>query len=150
FFVHYSTQLSCSLPSFPLQYAHVRYTVPMVTPLKREGKVQLAHFILVALGDGAVNACVETEGVTGRTLLMCAAELTHSSTRTSFMQLLLRLGVDIERRDEAGRTALSLASQHGYLDAVRLLVLSGAQTDTPDNEGKRPFDYATQEHHVFT
>lgn len=71
----------------------------------------------------------------------------HSSARTCFMQLLLGRGADVERRDETGRTALSLASQHRYLDAVRLLVLNGAQTDTPDNEGRRPLDYAAQEHH---
>lgn len=102
-----------------------------------------AGIFLQAMREGKV----QLEGVTGRTLLMCAAELTHSGTCTCFMQLLLGRGADVERRGEAGRTALCLASQHGYLDAVQLLVLSGAQTDTPDNEGKRPFDYATQEHH---
>ncbi|CAM4553775.1 unnamed protein product [Leuciscus chuanchicus] len=84
----------------------------------REGKVQLAHFILVALGDDVVNACVETE--------VCS----------------LGRGAGVERRDKSGQTALSLASQHGHLDAVRLLLLNGAQTDTPDKEGRHPLDYA--------
>lgn len=53
----------------------------------------------------------------------------------------------VERRDKSGQTALSLASQHGHLDAVRPLLLNGAQTDTPDTGGRRPLDYAAQEHH---
>lgn len=113
---------------------------------------QLAHFILVALGDDMVNACVEIEGVNVHTLLMCSAELTQHSARAYFMQLLFWVrgagrGAGVERRDKSGKTALSLASQHGHLDAVRPLLLNGAQTDTPDNGGRRSLDYADQEHH---
>lgn len=51
-------------------------------------------------------------------------------------------GAGVGRRD-------SLASQHGYLDAVQLSGAQGAQTDTCDNEGKCPLDYASLECHVI-
>lgn len=69
----------------------------------------------MALGDDVVNACVATEGVSGRTLLMCSAELTQPSARACFMQLLLGRGAGVERRDEAGQTALSLASMDTWM-----------------------------------
>lgn len=102
---------------------------------------QLAHFILVALGDDMVNACVEIEGVNVHTLLMCSAELTQHSARACFMQLLFWVrcagcGAGVERRDKSGKTALSLASQHGHLDAVRpLLCYSTVLKQTPLTTG---------------
>uniref|UniRef100_A0AAY4EF42 Uncharacterized protein n=1 Tax=Denticeps clupeoides TaxID=299321 RepID=A0AAY4EF42_9TELE len=55
--------------------------------------------------------------------------------------------VQVERRDSAGRTALSLASELGHLDAVRLLVLHGADPAGSDDEGKSPLTYAVQGSH---
>lgn len=113
----------------------------------KEGKVQLAHFILVALGEAAANAPLDSEVAAGRTLLMYASMLPRINERACFMQLLLGRGADVQRQDGASRTALSLASQHGYMDAVRLLVLHGAWTNTLDNMGRSPLDYAVEGHH---
>uniref|UniRef100_A0A8B9L3U7 Cyclin-dependent kinase inhibitor 2C (p18, inhibits CDK4) n=1 Tax=Astyanax mexicanus TaxID=7994 RepID=A0A8B9L3U7_ASTMX len=60
--------------------------------------------------------------------------------------LLLGRGADVQRQDVAGRTALSLASEHGFLDAVRLLMLHGASPETLDHKGRSPLDYAVERH----
>ncbi|KAL7831899.1 hypothetical protein AOLI_G00294470 [Acnodon oligacanthus] len=121
-----------------------RFGVGIFLQAMREGEVQLAHVIL---GDAAANASLDSKGAAGRTLLMCASMLPHASERICFMQLLLGRGVDVQRQDAAGRTALSLASEHGYLDAVALLVFHDAHPGTPDNKGKSPLDYAVAGHH---
>uniref|UniRef100_A0A4W5JZL0 Uncharacterized protein n=1 Tax=Hucho hucho TaxID=62062 RepID=A0A4W5JZL0_9TELE len=109
-----------------------------------EGKVQLAHFILAALGEAAVNATIEEQQglATGRTPLMCAAKLPRTADRTQFLRLLLARGAEVDRRDSEGRTALSLASECGHLDAVRLLVQNGAHPGSSDSQGRTPLAYA--------
>uniref|UniRef100_A0A3B1IMS3 Uncharacterized protein n=1 Tax=Astyanax mexicanus TaxID=7994 RepID=A0A3B1IMS3_ASTMX len=112
----------------------------------KEGKVQLAHFVLVALGEAAANAPLDSTVAAGRTLLMHASTLPRITERSCFMQLLLGRGADVQRQDVAGRTALSLASEHGFLDAVRLLMLHGASPETLDHKGRSPLDYAVERH----
>lgn len=42
------------------------------------------------------------------------------------MECLIRLGADLEKRDRDGYTALGTAIEYGFVDAVRVLVQSGA------------------------
>uniref|UniRef100_A0A8C7MA53 Uncharacterized protein n=1 Tax=Oncorhynchus kisutch TaxID=8019 RepID=A0A8C7MA53_ONCKI len=102
-----------------------------------------------ALGEAAVNATIEEQQglATGRTPLMCAAKLPRTADRTHFLRLLLARGAEVDRRDSEGRTALSLASECGYLDAVRLLVQNGAHPGSSDSQGRTPLAYAARCRH---
>lgn len=108
-----------------------------------EGKV------LAALGEAVVNATIdEQQGlVTGRTPMMCAAKLPRTADNTHFLRLLVASGAEVDRRDNKGRTALSLASECNHLDAVRLLVLHGAHPGSSDSQGRTPLAYAARCRH---
>ena len=51
----------------------------------------------------------------------------------------LRAGADIEARDEAGRTALLLASAADHLEVARVLVAMGASPDAVDGRSDTPW-----------
>ena len=51
----------------------------------------------------------------------------------------------IEQQDRAGQTALHVAAQLGFFDAVEQLVDAGASKEALDKEEKRPADYARGE-----
>ena len=61
------------------------------------------------------------------------------------VQVLLESGlVDVNKKDQNGRSALSFAAGYGYLDVVELL-LSATNIDikSEDNDGRTPLSYAT-------
>ncbi|XP_053331367.1 ankyrin repeat domain-containing protein 63 [Spea bombifrons] len=103
------------------------------------GKVHLARFVLDALDRRIVNS---PAGEHGRTPLMFAVCLREGELRTRFVRLLLDKGAEVNGQDEAGRTALSLACELGYLDAVKLLVQHSADPEIPDRAGNRALMYA--------
>ncbi|XP_043088287.1 uncharacterized protein LOC122334440 [Puntigrus tetrazona] len=105
----------------------------------QSGKVHLARFVLDALDGRIVNG----KGENGRTLLMHAVCLQEHATRSKFTQLLVEKGADVNARDEHGRTALSLACEHGHLDAVKLLVQFNADPELADTWGNSALMYAS-------
>ena len=60
------------------------------------------------------------------------------------VQLLLEHGADIDNVDHKGNTALHVASYHGHVETVKLLLESGAQMKINDLE-KTPLDVALDE-----
>ncbi|XP_073495299.1 ankyrin repeat domain-containing protein 63 [Phyllobates terribilis] len=103
------------------------------------GKVHLARFVLDALDHRIVNS---PAGEQGRTPLMFAVCLREAELRSRFVRLLLDKGADVNRQDETGRTALSLACELGHLDAVKLLVQHSADPEVADRDGNRALMYA--------
>lgn len=123
-----------------------------------EGKVQLARFILAALGETVVSATVTAEDTSGslgelpgtlggRSLLMYAARLSRSAGRAHFLSLLLSRGAEVDWEDGEGRTALSLVCESGYLNTVRFLVLHGADPEKADHRDVTPLAYAARGRH---
>lgn len=102
------------------------------------GKVHLARFVLDALDGRIINS--KAEG--GRTLLMHAVCILDNATRSKFTHLLLEKGADVNVPDDQGRTALSLACELGYLDAVKLLVQFNADPELIDTWGNSALMYA--------
>uniref|UniRef100_A0A672KEG3 Uncharacterized protein n=1 Tax=Sinocyclocheilus grahami TaxID=75366 RepID=A0A672KEG3_SINGR len=73
---------------------------------------------------------------------MHAVCLQEHITRSKFTQLLLEKGADVNARDDHGRTALSLACEHGHLDSVKLLVQFSADPELTDTWGNSALMYA--------
>lgn len=104
----------------------------------QSGKVHLARFVLDALDGRIINGKAEN----GRTLLMHAVSLQDCGSRSKFTKLLLEKGADVNARDDHGRTALSLACEHGRLDSVKILVQFNADPELTDTWGNSALMYA--------
>ncbi|XP_067310990.1 uncharacterized protein [Pseudorasbora parva] len=104
----------------------------------QSGKVHLARFVLDALDGRIINGKAEN----GRTLLMHAVCLQDHGSRAKFTKLLLEKGANVNARDDRGRTALSLACEHGHLDSVKLLVQFNADPELTDTWGNSALMYA--------
>uniref|UniRef100_A0A670K265 Ankyrin repeat domain 63 n=1 Tax=Podarcis muralis TaxID=64176 RepID=A0A670K265_PODMU len=102
------------------------------------GRLHLARFVLDAV-DGTIVDCRADRG---RTPLMHAVALKDPAWRVAFARLLLERRAAVDLRDDAGRSALSLACERGYLDVTKLLVQYGADPDAADSRGWNPLMYA--------
>uniref|UniRef100_A0AAY4BY16 Ankyrin repeat domain-containing protein n=1 Tax=Denticeps clupeoides TaxID=299321 RepID=A0AAY4BY16_9TELE len=107
-------------------------------------KAHLARFVLDALDGKIVDA--RAEGA--RTPLISAVFLPDARSRSKFMDLLLRRGAGVDRRDAQGRTALSHACERGHLDAVEVLVRNNADPERADAWGNTSLMYAAAAGHV--
>jgi len=77
----------------------------------------------------------------GTTVLMMAA---LNDANPGVMKLLLDSGLDINARDNGGRTALMLAAEWSTSKTIDMLLRVGADIAVKDNEGKRAADYARE------
>uniref|UniRef100_A0ABM5FAG0 Ankyrin repeat domain-containing protein 63 n=1 Tax=Pogona vitticeps TaxID=103695 RepID=A0ABM5FAG0_9SAUR len=105
------------------------------------GRLHLARFVL----DAVDRAIVDCRAERGRTPLMFAVLLRDPAWRVAFARLLLERGAAPNLRDDAGRSALSLACERGYLEVTQLLVQFGADPDAVDARGWSPLMYAAWE-----
>jgi hypothetical protein len=64
----------------------------------------------------------------------------------SFLKVedMLRLGTDVDARDNSGRTALHFAAELGHLDMAKALVMAGSDIHALCKLNKRPLDYAKE------
>lgn len=107
----------------------------------RAGRMHLARFVLDAV-DGTIVDCRSDRG---RSPLMYAVLLKDPAWRLAFARLLLEHHAAVNLSDDAGRSALSLACERGYLEVTKLLVQYGADPDTVDGRGWSPLMYASSE-----
>ncbi|XP_039198603.1 ankyrin repeat domain-containing protein 63 [Crotalus tigris] len=107
----------------------------------RAGRMHLARFVLDAV-DGTIVDCRSDRG---RSPLMYAVLLKDPAWRLAFARLLLEHRAAVNLSDDAGRSALSLACERGYLEVTKLLVQWGADPDTVDGRGWSPLMYASSE-----
>jgi ankyrin repeat protein len=68
--------------------------------------------------------------------------ISRADVELSRVQLLLDRCTKIDLRNNKGQTALHLASQHGRLNIMRLLLENGADVDAPDGDGSTPLHQA--------
>jgi ankyrin repeat protein len=68
---------------------------------------------------------------------------------TGQVELLINQGADIEHRNRFdGRTPLSLASRHNWLETARVLLNRGANIEHRDNQGRTPLLLASRQSHL--
>jgi ankyrin repeat protein len=60
------------------------------------------------------------------------------------IELLLNRGASIDVRDRRGATALSLAVEAGFTEAVPALLAAGANPNVQDTSGMTPLDLADE------
>lgn len=123
------------------------------TPLLRAAKGHDLAAIELLVKHGAL---LELPNSSGLTPLMAAAGLGASAidTRGDYtapladinaartVELLARLGADLNATDNAGRTALHGAASWGWTATVQALVAAGANLKAEDRNGRSPLDYA--------
>lgn len=76
-------------------------------------------------------------------MLRWAAKNGHDAV----VRLLLEKGVDIDARDEGGRTALPIAAENGHEEVVRLLIDNGADINARDKGNRTTLPIAAEKGH---
>ena len=65
-----------------------------------------------------------------------------SENDVTVIRQMLAQGVDIETRDQRGRSALLIATHHGAINAARVLIEAGANVNAMDGISDSPYLYA--------
>jgi ankyrin repeat protein len=93
------------------------------------------------------GAAVNDRGASGITPLMQLAGWGYSpSVDRRLMEQFVRLGADVNARNDVGATALMLAASRGKIDLVKLLLSKGANPDKADSAaGYTARDYAKRD-----
>lgn len=90
------------------------------------------------------GADIEARGFDGQTPLMLATHWYYyeGDAPLQVTELLLEHGADLHVLDDAGRTALSHAAEHGNPDIVQSLIDAGAEIHAADMEGRTALMFA--------
>jgi ankyrin repeat domain-containing protein 50 len=75
----------------------------------------------------------------------CPIHFAIQCDQISVVEMLIRLGMNIETRNVYGQTSLIFACELLNREAVSLLLKMGANLDVVDSKGKTPFMYAEQD-----
>jgi ankyrin repeat protein len=74
--------------------------------------------------------------------------VTGNDVDAAQIQILLSRGADIDARDEAGRTALLIATHGNRIDVARALIEAGADVNAKDRINDSPYLYAGARGHL--
>lgn len=97
----------------------------MLMTASHEGYHQLVEILL----ENGASKGINMQDRCGWTALMFAA---FTGLSTEVVQLLLQHGADVNLPNKNGRTALFMASEKGYVDIVKVLLLNGANVKHRD------------------
>ena len=113
--------------------------------MQRRDSIAAAPATAPALANSATPSIAAPEAPIGS-----AAELRSAAAAGDMSRLRASLNahVDINSRDNTGRTALLLATLHAQTDAVRELLAHGADPNVADNHGVTPLQAATSGGHA--
>ncbi|KAJ5964750.1 uncharacterized protein N7479_004626 [Penicillium vulpinum] len=112
-----------------------------------QGRTALSYAVTCANPEVAQllldnGADISTQDDDGQTPL-------HTAARYGYLELVLTLlkcdGVQLETKDRWGLTALSYAAAYGSPEVIQLLLETGADIDTEDNDGRSVFSHAASE-----
>ncbi len=79
--------------------------------------------------------------------LFASLHVAAEESQLDTVELMLIDGVDIDARDEEGRTLLHWAARHGHLDVIELLVNRQAALNIRDRSGQTPLQAAVARGH---
>ncbi|MCC6670234.1 MAG: ankyrin repeat domain-containing protein [Planctomycetes bacterium] len=99
----------------------------------------------VLLAAGADANAVADNAMRVRPLHSALAQRDGESA-TRMVRLLLGAGADVEGRQAGGFRPLHNAAAAGHLEAVRLLLQTGADKDSRGDDGRRAYDFAVERH----
>ena len=88
--------------------------------------------LLVLLSVGTTY-CIESKEVTVKKMLKKAASADFAG-----MKECIEKGVDVNARDENGKTALLWASYYGDIEVLKYLIKKGADIEAKDDKGNTP------------
>ena len=91
--------------------------------------------ILVALGMMGHSMTALEQSTSGIDLLNA---VTAKDVDAAQIQVLLSRGADIDARDEAGRTALLIATHGNRIEVARVLIKAGADVNAKDRINDKP------------
>lgn len=112
-----------------------------LTDLIKDGNIKEFGDSLNKYEPGQLKNVVDELDEVGLASIHWAADSGH----TNIIELLLRTGADINRKDVDGQTALHYAASCGHVNCVKFLLGKGAVKDILDNEDKDPYDIASDE-----
>ena len=102
--------------------------------------------VAILLQNGAdPNDTTKSSAIPGRVIPLHAAV---RSENPAILSMLLAAGAEVESKDEAGNTALIIASSTGRDDMVLVLLAGGARIETTDNRGWTALTAARQKNHL--
>jgi uncharacterized protein len=101
--------------------------------------------ILVALGTMGHSMTAVGQPTSGKDLLNA---VTAKDVDAAQIQALLSRGADIDARDEAGRTALLIATHGNRIEVARVLIEAGADVNAKDRINDSPYLYAGARGHL--
>jgi len=93
-----------------------------------------------------LSGCTSREGSFLGGSLLYVAEQGWEDVAT----VLIRMGADINTRDQEGRTPLILAAGFGNNEVVKLLIKKGAYVNAKNDEKRTALNYARELYHEST
>lgn len=109
------------------------------TPLMRLDDDATPELVRLLIRHGAKVNAVDKEG---NTVLMLAA---RSSASAEILQILLDHGAAINAQNKEGRTALMEAAENDKLEAVRTLILAGADVNLKNEDDETAWDLTSED-----